>query len=215
MRHVRQRCILEKSQQDDLPMLFRQTTDTGAQAGGGFVAGRVFRRRRFRRRNSFLPCHNIVALKNRQPGQRHRSGTRAAPPFLVAVQQYGVEPGRKPAALIVVRQTFPGLDECFGNEIFRGAEIARKRGGLSQQARLQWLRQKAKRLRIPGARAFERFSGVNYFDPVIRNVHLCINPRRSRKGSKSCNLFHNLNPNLNRNLFSRRIRIKITIMIKS
>jgi hypothetical protein len=59
------------------------------------------------------------------------------------------------------------------------------RSRLAQQARLQWLRQAAKRLRIPRAGARESFPGLDCFDPVIRNIHLPINPRRGQKGSNS------------------------------
>ena len=37
----------------------------------------------------------------------------------------------------------------------------------------------------PHARAEEKDSGLDDFDPVIRNVHLSINPRKTEKGSKT------------------------------
>jgi hypothetical protein len=100
------------------------------------------------------------------------------------MEQDGVEPGGKSAALIVAGQTFPGFDEGFGNEVFRHADIARQRDRLPEKAGLERFDQLAKRRRIPGAGARQKFAGRGCFDPFVADDHLYINPRGMEKGSK-------------------------------
>jgi hypothetical protein len=99
------------------------------------------------------------------------------------MQQNGVEPCGKPATLIVAIQAFPSFDQGFGNQVLGRAQIARQRDGLPQEAGLERRGHKAKRRRIPGACAPEKFAGGGCFSPVVGEEHHTINPRGAGKGS--------------------------------
>jgi hypothetical protein len=96
----------------------------------------------------------------------------------------GIEPGGETAAFIVSSEAFPSFDESFRNEVFRGADIARQRDSLPEQAGLERFDQLAERRRVPGAGAHAKFAGCGNFHPVVGDDHLCINPRRMDKGSR-------------------------------
>jgi len=178
--HVRQRRFLVKSQQNNLPVFFRQPVNAVAN-----MRDASFRAAASAGDGSGEAAFSCQATRF----SRSETGRRPVPPvgrkrddaILMAMQEDGIQPGREPAGLIVTRQALPGLDEGFRNEIVRHAEIATQRRSLAEQAGLQRLDQSAKRLRISGTRLRQKFTGINYFDPVVSDVHLYINPRRERK----------------------------------
>jgi len=131
----------------------------------------------------------IIVLERREPGQRQGPGAGAPGHFLPAMEQDGVEPGGEPAAFIIALQALPGFHKGFRDKVFRHAEIARQRGGLAEEAGLERLGQTAKRRRVPGTRAPEKFAGGGGLYPVVGDGHLCINPRRAGKGSRIPGLF--------------------------
>ena len=185
-RHVRQRSVLKKAQQDDRADVFPAAGRRIPAAGWKFRSGPRLPPVTVPATGTFS-CRAARSSRSKTGSQcqRQRPGAGAPRPFLAPMQQNGVEPGGKPATLIVARQAFPGLNKGFGHQVFRRADD-RPHSATAWRSKRVWngSGQTAKRLRVP-ARARARDSpALKDFEPVIRNVHLCINPRRPRKGSK-------------------------------